>query len=244
MPDGGAITVKTANMQIDHRSPVPGLSLEPGEYVMLAVIDEGAGIPPDVLTRVTEPYFTTKALGSGTGLGLSMVNQFARETGGAMHIASTVGMGTTVTMYLPRGLEGDPPSEEAGQQIQGKHENPEAHILIVEDDDAVRKNVASMMRDMGYRTTESETGDAALEMLRGGLQCDLVFSDIALPGENSGRDLAREIPKISVDCRILLTTGVPDHTQDSKLLNSGIPILAKPYRYEELADAIRNALKT
>lgn len=242
MPDGGRITVKAANIAIDSGTPAPGLSLEPGDYVMLAVIDEGAGIPPDVLKRVTEPYFSTKSPGSGTGLGLSMVSQFASETGGAMHIASTVGIGTTVTIYLPRSLESDATSEESRSQDVEAYEKPEAHILIVEDDDAVRENVVSMLCDMGYRITECETGDSALAMLRDGLECDLVFSDIALPGENSGRDLAREVPKICDSCRILLTTGVPDHAQDSELLESGIPVLAKPYRYRELADAIRSTL--
>jgi nitrogen-specific signal transduction histidine kinase len=242
MPEGGTITVKTANLTLDRRSPVPGLSLDPGDYVLLSVVDEGTGIPPEILNRVAEPYYTTKSPGPGTGLGLSMVNHFARETGGAMHIASTVGTGTTATLYLPRSVEAERPHDDVDGASENEYEALDNHILVVEDDAAVRRNVVTMLRDMGYETTEAESGDAAFEMLSNGLECDLVFSDIALPGERSGRDLAREISKFDKEYKVLLTTGVPDHKRDWRLKQSGVPILEKPYRYHELADAIRNVL--
>lgn len=244
MPEGGTITVKTANLTLDRRSPVPGLSLDPGDYVLLSVVDEGTGIPPEILNRVTEPYYTTKSPGSGTGLGLSMVNHFVRETGGAMHIASTVGAGTTATLYLPRSVEAERPDDDVDGASENEYEASDNHILVVEDDAAVRRNVVTMLRDMGYETTEAESGDAAFEMLSNGLECDLVFSDIALPGERSGRDLAREISKFDKGYKVLLTTGVPDHKRDWRLKQSGVPILGKPYRYHELADAIRDVLST
>jgi len=242
MPEGGKITVKAANLTLGQGSRVPGLSLDAGDYVLLSVVDEGTGIAPEVLDRVTEPYYTTKSLGSGTGLGLSMVNQLARETGGAMHIASTVGVGTTVTLYLPRNTDADAVDEDDGDRDEKKYETTGNHILVVEDDSAVRTNVVRMLQEMGYETTEAETGDIAIEMLRNGLACDLVFSDIALPGERSGRDLAHEIPKLDNGYKVLLTTGVPDHARDAELLRSGVPILGKPYRYRELANAIHNVL--
>lgn len=242
MPDGGTITVRTANLKLENEARPPSLNLDPGDYVLLSIIDKGTGISPDILNRITEPYFTTKSQGAGTGLGLSMVNQFARQTGGAMHVASTVGLGTTVSLYLPRSFEADQADPIEGP---GRIQNADAgqdHILVVEDDPAVRANVVTMLQEMGYEVTNVETGDAALELLRDGLKCDLVFSDIALPGDYSGRDLAKEIPRLRRSLKVLLTTGVPDHAQDDEFAKIGVPVLPKPYRYRELAAAIQSIL--
>lgn len=244
MPEGGTITVKTANLKLDDKSVPPGLTLDPGDYVLLSIIDEGTGIAPEIVNRITEPYYTTKSQGSGTGLGLSMVSQFARQTGGTMHIASTVGIGTTVSLYLPRSYETDRDSVTAGNDRLLESDTEHSHILVVEDDAGVRSNVVMMLQEMGFDVTDVETGDEALDLLRDNLECDLVFSDIALPGSYSGRDLALEIPKLGRSLKVLLTTGVPDHAQDDELAKIGVPVLPKPYRYQELASAIRSVLNS
>ena len=243
MPNGGKITIKTVNVALDETVRLTGVALAPGDYVLLSVIDEGDGIPPDLLSRITEPYFTTKAHGAGTGLGLSMVNQFAQHTGGALHIASTLGSGTAVSMYLPRGqsqssaqpgpADGDPSPEErcAGERI-----------LVVEDDPGVRENLVAMLTQMGYRTTAVENGADAISILEETPDYDLLFSDIALPGGYSGRDLARDVSRFVNGIKILLTTGVPDHVSDQALQSNGVPVLPKPYRYAELEQAIQSAL--
>jgi PAS domain S-box-containing protein len=240
MPDGGVVTVRTANLSLGRRTRLRDVTLQAGDYVLLSVADEGTGMPWELLGRITEPYFTTKAYGAGTGLGLSMVNQFVRQTGGAMHITSTVDVGTTVTLYLPRSTAGD--AEDVTIDAGRPADTPPAdkRILVVEDDPAVRGNVVTMLSEMGYVVTEVGTGAEALGMLTDGMACDLVFSDIALPGAYDGRDLAHEIMKLDRGIKILLTTGVPDHAQDAALEHSGIPVLAKPYRYRELAEAIRS----
>jgi len=242
MPDGGTVTIKTTNHKLFRNTQLLGVTLEPGDYVLLSVTDEGTGIAPEYLDRITEPYFTTKAHGAGTGLGLSMVNQFVRQCGGGMHIASTVGVGTTVTLYLPRSCE-----EAAGPDLAMAAEpatNVDAseNILVVEDDPDLRRNVATMLRDIGYTVAEAGDGATALAMLRDGSDFDLVFSDIALPGEYDGRDLAEEISKLDREVKVLLTTGVPDHVRDGALEKDGVPVLAKPYRHKELAASIRSIL--
>jgi PAS domain S-box-containing protein len=240
MPEGGTITVKTVNMSLNERTRLPDVTLQTGDYVLLSIVDEGTGILPRLMDRVTEPYFTTKMQGAGTGLGLSMVNQFAQRTGGAMHIASTVGMGTTVTLYLPRSTAEHVADVTIKSGQPGDTPPTEKRILVVEDDPDVRGNVVTMLSEMGYLVTEAGTGADALGMLMDGKAYDLVFSDIALPGGYDGLDLAQEIIKLNRGIKVLLTTGVPDHAQDAALENSGIPVLAKPYRYRELAEAIRS----
>jgi CheY-like chemotaxis protein len=170
-----------------------------------------------------------------------MVNQFVRQTGGAMHIASTVGAGTTVTLYLPRSTMADVEDVAVGETPpEDASARSDKRILVVEDDPMVRNNVVTMLTDMGYDVTEANNGADALAMLENGTDCDLVFSDIALPGPFDGRDLAQEIVKRDRGIKVLLTTGVPDHAQDAELEHSGIPVLAKPYRYDELSQAIRS----
>jgi CheY-like chemotaxis protein len=168
-----------------------------------------------------------------------MVNQFARQTGGAMHVASTVGMGTTVTIYLPRS-DGPkaPESVDRNEETESSNDGADKRILVVEDDHAVRKNVVTMLSELGYAVEEVDNGADALALLKDGMEFDLVFSDIALPGAYDGRDLAQEIVEMNRNIKVLLTTGVPDHAKDAELERVGIPILAKPYRYAELAKVI------
>jgi PAS domain S-box-containing protein len=243
MPSGGKITIKTANVALDETVRLAGVALAPGDYVLLSVIDEGEGIPPDLLDRITEPYFTTKAHGAGTGLGLSMVNQFAQHTGGALHIASTLGSGTAVTMYLPRGQS---VSSAAPERIDGgqapEDKGAGERILVVEDDPGVRDNLVAMLTQMGYRTIAVENGAEAISILEETPDFDLLFTDIALPGGYSGHDLVRDVSRFANGIKVLLTTGVPDHVSDQGLQSNGVPILAKPYRYAELEQAIRSVL--
>ena len=243
MPDGGKITIKTVNAELAESVRLGGAALQPGAYVLLSIVDEGAGIPPDLLDRVTEPYFSTKAQGAGTGLGLTMVNQFAQQTGGAMHITSTIGAGTTVTLYLPRSDASSPPDgDDTHAPDPATDKSNGERILVVEDDPNVRENVVTMLTELGYAVTEAETAAMALSILEEQPKFDLVFSDIALPGGYSGRDLAEKIAQGRNSVKVLLTTGVPDHANKQVLKMGDVPVLAKPYRYAELASAIRSVL--
>ena len=150
-----------------------------------------------------------------------------------------VGMGTSVTLYLPRSVAAEDRDEPVRVQPSTDIAPIDRRILVVEDDPAVRANVVTMLTDMGYAVAEAENGVQALDMLNEGMECDLVFSDIALPGRYDGRDLAHEIVKLKRKIKVLLTTGVPDHAQDAELERGGIPVLAKPYRYNELSAAIQ-----
>ena len=244
MPDGGKITIRTVNTELAEHVRLTTVTLQPGAYVLLSVIDEGTGIPPDMLSRVTEPYFSTKAQGAGTGLGLSMVSQFAQQTGGAMHISSTLGAGTTVTLYLPRSVPSSMPDVDSisSDADAVTEESNGERILVVEDDPSVRQNVVTMLTELGYAVSEAETAVTALSILREQPKFDLIFSDIALPGGYSGRDLAEEVARGAPGVKVLLTTGVPDQASDKSLQLDGLPVLAKPYRYAELAKAIRSVL--
>ena len=170
-------------------------------------------------------------------------DDFARQTGGAIHISSTVGAGTTVTLYLPRNDVSAAADPDGAEEIDAMaEESAGERILVVEDDPNVRRNVVEMLTELGYSVTEAETGAVALTILKKQPDLDLVFSDIALPGGCSGRDLAEEIVRAGNGVKVLLTTGVPDHANHKDLKMASVPVLVKPYRYTELARAIRSVL--
>jgi CheY-like chemotaxis protein len=241
MPQGGRLLIETGNVQLDAADAQGQPDVQPGPYVMLEVSDTGIGIPPELLGRVFEPFFTTKEKGKGTGLGLAMTYGFVKQSGGHVSIASQPGQGTTVRLYLPRAAEaaalrGDGAGK--GAPSVGGIET----ILLVEDDELVRRYAQAQLAALGYRVLHAEDGQQALRLLQGGEPVDLLFTDVVMPGM-SGRELARQALAQRPRLRVLYTSG---YTEDAIVrdgrLEAGVHLLAKPYRRDELARSIRGLL--
>jgi CheY-like chemotaxis protein len=228
MPKGGLISFTARN--VDH-APDKG----EGHFVEIAIRDTGVGIPPDVLSRVFEPYFTTKQVGQGTGLGLSQVYGFALQSGGSITVDSTVNEGTCVRLYLPRAEAGEN-TQEPETPTATPAPPPSARILVVEDDDAVAAFVAEMLSHLGYSHVRAANAPDALESLARDSSFDLVFSDIVMPGGMHGEELATEIRRRWPNLPIVLTTGY----SGAPNVGAGFPLLRKPYQLSEL-EAILSA---
>ncbi len=243
MPMGGRLMIATANLHLEAGSATADGELRPGDYVMLTVADTGSGIPPDIIGRVFEPFFTTKPTGKGSGLGLSMIYGFAKQSDGHVDIQSAVDRGTTVRLYLPRTARAAGPVPVAG----GSSEPTEAAgelILVVEDNATVRKSVVRQLQKLGYRTLEAEDGQQALAILERDPRIDLLFSDVVMPGGMSGRQLAAATRRKRPDIKILLTSGFPDKAGDARARERKEQVLGKPYRQRDLARKLREILQT
>jgi signal transduction histidine kinase/DNA-binding response OmpR family regulator len=240
MSSGGKLTIEVSNAFLDDEYAALHADVAAGQYVMIAVSDTGAGMAPDVIARAFEPFFTTKGEGQGTGLGLSQVYGFVKQSGGHVKIYSELGEGTTVKIYLPRtrkAQEGAAVSSE--QPVQGGNET----ILVVEDDRDVRSAVREMLIDLGYAVIEAENARGALDVLRDGAHVDLLFSDVVMPGEVHTREMARVAREINKDLKILFTSG---YTQNAIVhngrLDDDVFLLSKPYRKHDLARKLRSLL--
>jgi len=245
MPEGGLLTIETVNAQLDASYADQEGDLEPGDYVLLAVSDSGQGMEPAVLARAFEPFFTTKDFGQGSGLGLSMVYGFVKQSRGHVRIYSEPGQGTTVRLYLPRA-----PAAGAGAGGAGEQGEPAAEartggerILLVEDDPLVRGHVSQQLESLGYAVISANDGASALAILEGGAPCDLLFTDLMMPGGMNGRQLAEAARRLRPSLPVLYTSG---YTETSVMrrgdLEPGVPLLQKPYRRAELAAKLRGAL--
>ncbi len=242
MPRGGKLIVETRNATIDtsHLDLDPGLKV--GDYVVMSVSDTGTGMPPDVRDRAFEPFFTTKPKGRGTGLGLAMVYGFAKQSGGHVTIYSEVGHGTTFNLYLPR--VGGPATEQGTIQETGDA-GPEirAAILVVEDDERVRRLTVSRLKTIGYQVLEARDGPEAMSILEGGAHVDLVFTDMIMPNGMSGRDVARAAKQLKPGIKVLLTTGyAEDLARAEELERESLKALRKPYRQADLVTVLREVL--
>jgi PAS domain S-box-containing protein len=232
MPDGGRITISAENAHIRPGDLPEDIS---GDFVALSIADTGGGIPPDLVSRVVEPFFTTKAPDKGTGLGLSQVYGFARRSDGTVTIGSEVGRGTKVTVYLPRShsaLAVSLPQDEAEYAALDRRT-----ILVVEDNADVRRVAVSLLEQLGYRTIEVETAAAALDIVTSGKHIDLVFSDVVLPGPADGLALARTLAERWPNIPVVLTTGY------TKVFEADpeFPVLRKPYQISTLGRVIHDA---
>ncbi|HEY4940015.1 MAG TPA: PAS domain S-box protein [Rhizomicrobium sp.] len=241
MPDGGRLTVETRNTRIDGDYAAVHADLAPGQYVMLAVSDTGTGMPPDVIARAFEPFFTTKGLGQGTGLGLSMVYGFAKQSSGHVAIYSEVGSGTTVKLYLPRWIG---QAEDAAPRLE--RATPAAQnetVLVVEDDLDMRFVAVTMLRSLGYTVLEAATGAKALDALARHTQTALLVTDVVLAGSMNGRRLAEEATKRHPGIKVLYMSG---YTEDAIVhhgrLDHGVHFIQKPFRKQDLASKAREAL--
>jgi PAS domain S-box-containing protein len=237
MPEGGQLTVETTNSQLDDTYTRSFEGLEPGDYVVLSVSDTGTGMPPDVVAKAFDPFFTTKPIGQGTGLGLSMIYGFAKQSGGHVRIYSEVGQGTSVRLYLPRHKEPlqDAAAEQSGERPRGAGET----VLVVEDDPAVRMVVVDVLEDLGYRALEAGDAQQALPFLEGPARIDLLVTDVGLPGMN-GRQLAEIARQKRPGLRVLFATGYAEGAAvRSGFLAEGMEMITKPFAIDVLAERLR-----
>jgi PAS domain S-box-containing protein len=243
MPAGGELTIETGNVRLDADYARRNAEVTPGEYVMIAVTDSGIGMPQDVLRRAFEPFFTTKDVGKGSGLGLSMIYGFAKQSGGHVKIYSEVGHGTTVRIYLPRLAADD--EEDAPQPAAAAPARATGGetILAVEDDPDVRQYVTHALRRAGYAVLEAENGPAALEILEGGIAIDLLFTDVIMPGGMNGRELADRAAAIRPRLKVLFSSGYSENAiVHHGRLDKGVNFLGKPYTRDDLARKVREVL--
>ncbi|MBR0823187.1 ATP-binding protein [Bradyrhizobium liaoningense] len=241
MPGGGKLVLETANRESDGTGSADDGDVSRGAFVMIAVTDTGHGIPADIRDRVFEPFFTTKGVGRGTGLGLSMVYGFARQTGGTVAIESEEGRGTVVRLFLPRS-EGEASSRTDAVQARAATRGHET-ILVVEDDPLVQGYVIAQLGSLGYRTLVAADGATALTLVDQGARFDLLFTDIIMPGGMNGRELAEAVRLRRPGVRVLYTSGYTDDTIIHEgHLDPGVALLQKPYRKSELSQKIRETL--
>jgi PAS domain S-box-containing protein len=242
MPDGGRLVIETSNATFDAYTAGPDAGLTPGDYVRLSVSDSGVGMTKEVLSRAFEPFFTTKPHGRGTGLGLSTIYGFVKQSNGNVTIYSEPGKGTAINLYLPR-HHAEPLRDEVQGQAPAAATASGETVLIVEDNPEVRAVGVNHLKRLGYRVEETATAPAAIERLEGGLDVDAVFSDVVMPGGLSGFDLARWIKTNRPDLPILLTSGFAEDVARGS--DTDVPahaLLRKPYTQAELARSLREAI--
>ena len=241
MPEGGRLMIETASVFLDADYARREGEVKAGPYVMLAVTDTGSGMTADILRRVFEPFFTTKEVGKGSGLGLSMVFGFVKQSGGHVKIYSEVGLGTTVKIYLP-----EAPSEvgiEAPASVPGLSPTGTETILVVEDDHDVRTFATATLRSLGYAVHEAIDGVEALAMLPHLDRVDLLFTDVVLPKGMNGSQLAAEARRLRPDLQVLFSSGYTSNAiVHQGRLDAGVQLLSKPYRKADLAREVRKAL--
>jgi len=240
MVDGGKLTIETGNAVLDDNYASMNGDVTAGNYVMVAVTDSGHGIPACILDHVFEPFFTTKEVGKGSGLGLSMVYGFVRQSNGHIKIDSEEGRGTTVRIYLPQAVGAAEPAEFARpSSVEGGRET----ILVVEDDHLVRTFVVGQIQSLGYATLAAVNAAEALVVIDSPTEIDLLFTDMIMPGSMNGRQLADKALQRRSSLKILFTSGYSDEAIiHHGHLDAGVLLLAKPYRKSDLARMIRAAL--
>lgn len=245
MPGGGRLRIETANARVDAAAAAAQPGLSPGDYVMVAVADSGAGMPPEVAAKAFEPFFTTKEVGRGTGLGLSQVYGFARQSGGDVRIDTAPGQGTAVRIYLPRHREGQGGASQpaaAGAVPAAPRRVDGETVLVVEDEDAVRALSVDMLRELGYRVVAADGAAAALRALEAHPAIALLFTDVIMP-ETNGRKLAEEASLRHPGLRVLFATGYSRRALvQGEVLEPGVELIGKPFTLAELAERVRAVL--
>jgi PAS domain S-box-containing protein len=242
MPGGGRLTLETANTWIDTDTSEER-DLAPGQYVTICVTDTGTGMPPDVIARAFDPFFTTKPAGKGTGLGLSMVYGFARQSDGQIRIYSEVGQGTTVKVYLPRHHGEVPQPIPVRRGIEAPRAEEGETVLIVDDEPTVRMLVADTLVDMGYQAIEAGDAASGLRVLESDARVDLLITDVGLPGEMNGKEMADRARKNRPGLKILFITGFAENAAVSnRNIGPGMHILSKPFAIDKLVARIKALL--
>ncbi|TCO40282.1 PAS domain S-box-containing protein [Dokdonella fugitiva] len=241
MPGGGRLTIETSNAYIDEHYAAKAVEVRPGQYVLISVSDSGTGMDEATIARAVEPFFTTKPVGLGTGLGLSQVYGFVKQSGGHLKIYSEPGQGTTVKIYLPRLVGAVDVIEETEALLppEGEQES----ILVVEDDDGVRSVSVETLMDLGYRVLEAADGAMALRVLEHAGHIDLLFTDVVLPGGMTGADVAAKARELRPDIKVLFTTGYARNAIfHHGRIDKGVQLITKPFTLKQLAEKVRAVL--
>jgi PAS domain S-box-containing protein len=244
MPKGGVLTIETCNSRLDNAYAAQQRDIAPGQYVCICVTDTGTGMTKDIIEKAFEPFFTTKPTGQGTGLGLSMIYGFARQSEGYARIYSEVGQGTTIKLYLPRYYgEADGAEEEHGELTDAHRAGAGEVVLVIEDETAVRELVVDVLEELGYRAVQAADGPAGLKLLQSGMRLDLLVTDIGLPGLN-GRQVADAARQKRPDLKVLFMTGYAENaTIANGFLEPGMEMITKPFAVEALATRIRDMIE-
>lgn len=244
MPDGGTFTLETSNITVTEASLVArNGEIAPGDYTTLCASDTGVGIPPELVERVFEPFFSTKAPGAGSGMGLAMVQGFAEQSSGAVHLRSEAGFGTSIRLYFPAVMAAQVETSDRadGTGLSSLTTNSGPHVLVVEDGDDVRKVVVTQLRALGYRVTEAGSGDLAMSLLEAGDRPDLLLTDVVLSGSLQGPTLVAEARKLIPDLRVLYVSGYPDDAQNTGETGHDTRLM-KPVGRAQLARAVKTVL--
>jgi signal transduction histidine kinase/DNA-binding response OmpR family regulator len=243
MPDGGLLLIETSNQHLDRSYTIDHENLLPGDYVMLSVSDTGCGMPESVISRAFDPFFTTKPIGQGTGLGLSMIYGFCKQSHGHVTIKSDVGQGTTVQLFLPR-YRGDQSQDEQALPNQAIRAREGETVLIVEDDPAVRALVSEVLGELGYGFVQAGDADSALPIIESSQRIDLLISDVGLPGMN-GRQLAEIARQLRPELKVLFITGYAEHAAvRAGFLDPGMQMITKPFAFDHLTAKVREMIGT
>ncbi|MFC7690906.1 ATP-binding protein [Paeniroseomonas aquatica] len=243
MPDGGRLTIETRNVSLAAEAAWDR-DLPPGEYLLLSVTDTGSGMPPEVVKRAFDPFFTTKPLGVGTGLGLSMIYGFTRQSGGQVRIVSEVGVGTMMKLYLPRHDGRAEPADAAAEAELPQRARQGETVLVIDDEPTVRMLVTDVLRDLGYTAIEAEDGPAGLKVLRSAARISLLVTDVGLPGGMNGRQVADAGRVLRPDLKVLFITGYAETAATGgSLLDAGMQMLTKPFAMDALARKIAAMLE-
>lgn len=243
MPEGGHLTIETANRWLDARA-AREQDLPIGQYVSICVSDTGTGMTPDVISKAFDPFFTTKPMGEGTGLGLSMIYGFARQSGGQVRIYSELGQGTTMCIYLPRHDEEAAFDEDIEQLATPNPTGNGEVVLVIDDEPTIRMLVAEVLAESGYAVIEAPDGPAGLRVLESNARIDLLITDVGLPGGMNGRQVADAARVNRPELKVLFITGYAENAVIGQTrLDDGMFVLTKPFQMEVLADRIRDILK-
>ena len=241
-PNGGRLSIATANHTLDAASAAQH-ELSPGQYIVLSVADTGCGMTPKVMARAFDPFFTTKPIGAGTGLGLSMVYGFVRQSGGQVSVHSEPEVGTTITLYLPR-YEGDIPIAVDSKPADLEQSPSGECILLVEDEPTLRELFSEQLSDLGYQIIAVANGAAAVEVLHSSRRIDLLLTDVGLPGGLNGRQVADAGQATRPDLKVLFVTGYAQTaTGGDALLGRGMKVLTKPFDIDTLATKVRKMIE-
>jgi PAS domain S-box-containing protein len=242
MPQGGRLTIETMNAYVDEAYAVSHAEVVPGQYVLISISDTGVGMDAETIRRAFEPFFTTKPVGQGTGLGLSQVYGFVKQSGGHVKIYSELGQGTTIKVYLPR-LERPEEEHDAPGSVPVPEGNANETILVVEDDDSVRTYSVDALRDLGYRVIEAPDGPSALRLLETNTSVDLLFTDVVLPGGMTGAQVAAQARELRPGLKVLFTTGYARNAIfHHGRLDKGVQLITKPFSFNDLAAKVRDVL--
>jgi CheY-like chemotaxis protein len=243
MPQGGRVTIETANKWLDDRAGAER-DLMPGQYVSICVTDSGTGIPKDIVERIFDPFFTTKPIGQGTGLGLSMIHGFLRQSAGQIRVYTEEGQGTTMCLYLPRytgALDEEPADGKVAIREMGAGET----VLVIDDEPTVRMLIVEVLAEAGYASLEAEDGPSGLKILATDARVDLLITDVGLPGGMNGRQVADAARASRPDLKILFVTGFAENAAvGNGHLEPGMEVITKPFVMVDLANKITEMIES